>query len=241
MLKQWGRINKFSSLIWLWKFLFLNALALIITLLLLGQALQKEYQLTANNIYLVNLAAKLKDASNSLTDSVRFYAQTGDQKYLDEYWNEVNLHRSREKVLSDLRRLNATLQEINLLTQAKEKSDALVETEIRSMKLLLLAAGVPQDRVDPQIRDYSLSSGDERLSAAEKIKRAREIMFDNAYITAKAKITAPIDQFRETATARNQLELATAKKQIQRLLTYLKILLGINLWAIMCMIWLKIL
>lgn len=83
------------------------------------------------------LGLDLAAASDYLTDEARKFSVTTDIKHLHNFWREINSTRTRDKVLEQLKILQASPAEFALLDLAKQNSDALVATETRSMRLVL--------------------------------------------------------------------------------------------------------
>jgi len=80
-----------------------------------------------------------------------------------------------------LQELDSPKEELELLAKAKKYSDALVETERRSMRLVLEALGVDESDMVPEVASFKLSEGDQRLSREDKLLKAIEIMYDARY------------------------------------------------------------
>jgi len=133
------------------------------------------------------LGIDLADASDYLTDEARKFAVTRKIVHLERYWEEINVTRTRDKVISRLQELDSPKEELELLAKAKKYSDALVETERRSMRLVLEALGVDESDMVPEVASFKLSEGDQRLSREDKLLKAIEIMYDAA-MTVTRKI-----------------------------------------------------
>ena len=68
------------------------------------------------------------EGSNFLTDSVRKFVATKEEKYLYDYWNEVNVLKKRDKVIEELLSMNIPPNEEKLVKLAKQYSDLLIES-----------------------------------------------------------------------------------------------------------------
>jgi len=156
------------------------------------------------------LSAEMRGASTLLTNEVRAFAVTTDTAHLDNYWREVDETRTRDRVVAKLRKLGATQQELDFIAQAKAKSDALIQTETRAMKLVLEASGVAPAAMPPAVADFKLPAGDARLSATEKLATARRILFDKAYTDNVANIMEPTEQFEAALNQRTKAAVASA-------------------------------
>ncbi len=172
------------------------------------------------------LGISLADASDYLTDEARKYAVTKDITHLKKYWEEINVTRTRDKVISRLRELNSPDEELALLAEAKKHSDALVDTERHSMRLVLEALGVPQGEMVSEVASFLLDAEDRKLSGEDKLAKARDIMFDSKYDTDKKSIMDPIDKFQEIMNSRLEHELEIARKGTSRAKT-LQMLLAV--------------
>lgn len=77
-------------------------------------------------------AHELQDGSDTLTKQVRLAAATGDFSYIDAYFEEANVTRSREKALEDLAALDDSSDAIQALQEALLASVNLMQTEYAS-------------------------------------------------------------------------------------------------------------
>ncbi|WP_425058350.1 ATP-binding protein [Sporomusa carbonis] len=158
------------------------------------------------------LGINLATASDYLTDEARKYAVTKDAVHMNKYWEEINITQTRDKVISRLGELNSPSEEMALLAEAKRNSDALVNTERHSMRLVLEAQNVPEQDMPPEVASFHLSSEDQQLSADEKLAKARNIMFDAKYDADKRSIMGPIAQFQTIMNDRLEAELEVARE-----------------------------
>ncbi len=184
----------------------------------MADCVQQEAQAKDELASLIALGQQLADASDLLTNEVRAYAETEDITYLNNYWTEVLATRQRDAVIQTLENDQLPDEEAALLAQAKRCSDLLIDTETRSMHLILAAAGQNADDFpDEPLHSYvtrvtetPLSGADTVLSAAQKRETARQILYDAAYERAKYEIMSPIEQFRQQTSDRLENEVACA-------------------------------
>lgn len=162
------------------------------------------------------LGINLADASDYLTDEARKFAVTNNIKHLNRYWEEINVTRTRDKVISRLQELESPKEELELLAEAKKYSDALVETERRSMRLVMEALGEKESNMIPEIASFQLSDEDKKLSRDEKLLKAIEIMNDAQYDADKKNIMDPIAKFQGIMNKRLEAELELARKGTAR-------------------------
>lgn len=191
-------------------------------------------QSVANQIAdeLRQLSIDLADASDYLTDEARRFAVTSDLSHLQNYWDEIYVTQTRDRVLARLKELNTPQEELDLLATAKANSDALIATETRSMRLMLDALGVPEQDMPAEVAAWQLSEADQALDANAKRALAVEIMFDAQYDADKAIIVAPTRDFQEklaTRTANNVQAAAQQTAGAQRLMIILALLILISM------------
>lgn len=128
------------------------------------------------------LGVDLANASDYLTNEVRAYVQFGDKNHYDNYWKEVNETNTRDQVVMQLQQLGAPQNELDLITEAKQKSDSLVVMEENAMKAV----------------------------QAGKFEEARQLMFGEQYEQGKQEIKRLITSFQDTMNARAAAELDSA-------------------------------
>ncbi|HET6547006.1 MAG TPA: methyl-accepting chemotaxis protein [Solirubrobacter sp.] len=184
----------------------------------------------------LTLAADMRGASTLLTNEVRSYAVTTDDVHLDNYWREVNETRTRDRVVAKLRKLGATQRELGFIAQAKAKSDALIATETRAMKLVLEATGVPVAEMPEAVAGFDLPAADAELSAEGKLATARRIVFDEKYLANVDKIMAPTRRFEKALDQRTEAAVSAAEGDrgfAQTLLIGVAILISLAMAAIL--------
>lgn len=81
-------------------------------------------------------AQRFQTGSDTLTRQVRLAAATGEQTYIDAYFEEANVTRSRETALADLSALHGGEDAVTSLEQALSASTDLMQTEYYAMRLV---------------------------------------------------------------------------------------------------------
>lgn len=139
-----------------------------------------------------NAVQELMTGSDMLTKQVRLAAATGEQTYIDAYFEEANVTKTREKALADLKELNGTAEAIASLKKALFASDDLMQTEYYAMRLLEESMGTDPSGWPEELRTVTLSAEDAALSASEKRSRAQTMVIGVEYEEAKEVITADV-------------------------------------------------
>ena len=139
-------------------------------------------------------ARKLQKGSDLLTEQVRLYTMTGKTAYLDGYFQEADVTRSRESAVAELDTYFSGTQIMDDLTDALDDSRALMKREIYAMRLVAEAQGTRQELLPAAVRTTSLDADDLALSCEEQLQKARDMVSDDVYQNAKAKISQGVEQ-----------------------------------------------
>ncbi len=146
------------------------------------------------------LGFDLTNASEYLTGEVRAYVQFGDKTHYDNYWREVNETKTRDHIVAKLTELGAPQNELDLITEAKKNSDALVGIEEKAMQA---------------VEEGKLDDG-------------RRLVFGEQYDQGKQAIKGLIEKFQETMNARASGELDQAADDMQRNIIIMIVLIVIT-------------
>jgi len=78
-------------------------------------------------------ASQFLDGSQYLTNEVRAYAATSDQAHYDNYWNEINVTKTRENSLAAMQAIGLTGDEQAIIDQMSALSEGLEPLEAEAM------------------------------------------------------------------------------------------------------------
>lgn len=201
---------------------FILGIFILIVILLIGSiiymraSIQAEQAAEKRRTEFKQLGIDLADASDYLTDEARKYSITTNIIHLQRYWEEINNTRTRDKVILKLKELDSPEEELKLLAEAKRHSDALVDTERRSMRLILEALDTPENKMVKEVANFPLDAQDIKLSKKDKLTKAIEIMFDAKYTSDKKNIMNPIAKFQEIMNLRLESELEKTRTATSR-------------------------
>ncbi len=145
-------------------------------------------------------AEELQDGSLYLTDKVRLAAMSGDTRYVEQYFTEVNTYHRRDRAVKTLRENYDDTESLAALEAALEASKELMDTEYYAMKLVEEAAGVSIDEQPEEIRHVKLKAKDAKLDAHDKRERACELVSNDDYQDSRDIIEADLDKCVETIT-----------------------------------------
>lgn len=144
------------------------------------------------------LGLDLSAASDFLTNQARAYVQYGEKKYYDAYMTEVEVTKTREHVVAELKRLGAPDNELALVQKAAELSNTLAQLESLAFE--------------------AVGRGD--------LETARQLIFGTEYDTGKAPIVSTMQEFQNAMEARTQKAADAAKKLSRIILVVFAVLLA---------------
>ena len=139
----------------------------------------------------------LKRGSDTLTETARRYAVTGDRAHLDAFFAEADGARSRNHALElvDGASLDVSPETRAILHRAMERSNALFRRECHSMRLRAAAKGASEGDLPPRLRSEALTPEELAMDSEALRARAVELLFDDAYFAAKADVWDLVNDF----------------------------------------------
>lgn len=177
-------------------------MSLVVFVLLIGGtfSLNRKYESLISNTdeYLLceKAASDLSDASDYLTEQVRLFTVNMDSKNMFNYFEEANAVQRREKALDSLKDNEMGISSAESLNKALKASNDLMEREIRAMKLICMANGY--EDMPEEVKEYKLNIEDTNLSSADKINKARSLVFDEGYENAKELIRTHLGHYTDS-------------------------------------------
>lgn len=196
----------------------------------MNECTQNESMAQNNRYKFTKLSNDLAETSDFLTNEARKYAVTGDISHLYNYWYEVRVSRTRDKVIGQLKEADLQKKEKRNLKSAKKYSDELIKTEACSMRLVLEAENKTEKdfcshrRLREYIRyvlKYQIPQKYENLSSQEKRKMAVELLYNQNYDVIKSRIMSPIELFNKRLNHRLDDEVKAAVKGCRNALVVL--------------------
>ena len=152
---------------------------------------------------------QLQYGSDNLTKQVHLAASTGRQEYIDAYFEEANVTKSREKALEDLKALGGNTDAVSALEDALSSSVELMNTEYYAMRLVEEAMGTDQSFWPDEIKDVKLSAEDAALSSSDKLCAAQRMVispeYENMKDTISSNTSAALNTLTEDISTRQNL------------------------------------
>ena len=206
---------------------FLIATALYITDSQVTHGYLRMEQATERYIKAQDTATTLKIGSDYLTDRVRSFVVTGDIRYLQDYYEEVEVTKSRDNAVEDLEILlegRRDDQAYQHLAKALEWSNALINQEKQAMHYAVQTGEYDESQIPRELLDMECA-GEEKGMSEEELKRAAlDLVLGEEYIQYKEEIMNNISQCTDDLIEESNLEVQKASKRMEGLLTLQTIL-----------------
>lgn len=148
---------------------------------------------TQDYIFCENAAHKLQEGSDILTKQVRLATATGDSKYIDAYFKEANVTKSREEALDDLSSLDGSEDAIIALQNALSASVDLMQTEYYAMRLVEESIESAPSTWPAELQTVELSESDATLSPSDKLTKAQQMVIGLDYENTKDIISTDVN------------------------------------------------
>ena len=155
---------------------------------------EKSLELSKAHIKYTDIAMQLNLGSDILTEQVRLFAETGDIEYMDAYFEEAKDSGHRDIAMQELDDLPWVHNEENV-RRAMRESNKLMEREYYAMRLTAMGYGIPEDSLPEEIKAVKLSPEDIAISSIEAKQKARALLFDDTYLSAKHRIKSYVNTF----------------------------------------------
>ncbi|MBD5417289.1 MAG: GGDEF domain-containing protein [Desulfovibrio sp.] len=194
------------------RLVFVSSVILVLTLLFFvflihtTMHVAEEYQATTDAmedyISWENAGQRVRRGSDYLTEQVRLFVQTLDKDYADRYFEELDSTQSREKALEKLAGEHVRAGDHNCIHTGVDLSNALTFREIYAIRLAAEGAHLDLSEFPAKVREARLNADDRYLSPADKVRHARELVYDRKYREAKQEIFNAVTHFQEEVLAR---------------------------------------
>ena len=179
---------------------------------------KKSAKLTRDVIVAQRQADTLMEASDYLTEEMRKFVVTGERRYLNNYFEEAQISKRREKSLEAIKNINDKSVAYHNLEAAMHSSEELMKTEYYAAKLAIQAYGYNMESYPEAIKNLELRKQDENMSDEDKMKTAVDMLFNEEYSDRKNHISSHISKCLEELNEEldtQQLELeAKLKHQV---------------------------
>ena len=182
-------------------------------------------------------AEQIQDASDYLTEHVRYFVGSGMRQYLDQYFEEANVTRRREKGLAVLERHFSGTQLYTDLEEAVHGSYQLMETEYYAMRLRLETLdGVNIEEYPAVIQAVVLKDEDLAMTKDQQMDQSRKLVYDEDYQNMKAEITGRVNQCLDGLEDHLQQKQVKQAKQLRTIVAVEQALITLVIAAVLLLV-----
>ena len=139
----------------------------------------------------------MQKASDDLTEMVRNFAVTGEKRYVDAYFEEVEVTRRRDAAVADINDYLADSAVAEALNDAMRWSSELETIEYYAMRLTVAANGEDAALYPQKVQDVVLTDADLALDADAQRQKAVQLVFDETYRDVIEGCTALLERLEE--------------------------------------------
>lgn len=165
-------------------------------------------------------------ASDYLSEQVRMFVETGERRYMDNYFKEANETRRREAALAFVHEKFPGSESEKHLENALSESRSLMTTEYKAMCLKGKAIGDDLSTYEEPVRNVVLTDAEEALNSTEKTFQAHVILYDAAYSIAKERISSETDSCLKDLVHELEKEQADAEFRLRFAMIYELVLIA---------------
>lgn len=224
---------------YLWLLSILIGITSLIILYFLRSSIAMEQKILHGKLEMLSAATQLQRTMVYLTSQVRGFSVTNKPEHLRNFWNEVLILKNREKSIEILKRLSDNKKNIDSLIQSKRLSDALIDKQLRSMRLVLEAYDVPMSLMPERVSDFELSAKDKNLSPEGKIILSQKLLFDKKHFEQKKRISKLIQSFIVQLQKETGEKLTTQSQMTNYYIILLNIFLWLQILIVISIIWIR--
>ena len=200
----------------LYEFLALSALMLVYAVIMVNSITHSQSRNYENHFKYHFANDWFRQGTDLLTEAVRRYVVTMNREYIDDYFKEDKTVRHRDEAIAMIRDLDIDPYLKQTLDDAMTESKALMKTEYRALHLI--AHGNEGEERHCEVKDCKLSPEEEKMSREERHKRAAELLWDENYITTKARIYGHLIRGLEEASRQSMARHNQLQKELFRML-----------------------
>ena len=150
--------------------------------------MESMQKITEEYIACQDAVNEMRDASNYLTEESREYVISGDVVHLNNYLEEINETKRRDKALEVLKTYHEESEAFLALQDALNSSNELAEIEMQAMCLAAHAYGMKETDIGKYFSDVVLEDALTDQSSDAMRQTSIEMLFDESYDQYKSSI-----------------------------------------------------
>ena len=134
-----------------------------------------------------------KSDSDSMIERVRSFVSTGKKEFLDDYIVNLKDNEARARTFEETtQKLNNTTSYTHLLS-AMDRIDEMIALEMHSLKLAISGYGINEKEYSNVLILPELTDEEKKLSDAEKISKANDLLLNDEYQKIRSSFVKEID------------------------------------------------
>ena len=179
--------------------LFMMGVAMLLAILLLyaTNSVMTGYRIlqrsTDQYIELQQDTQDMMAASDYLTDRVRCFVVTGNKKYVDDFFEEVNVTRRRDAALESMETVLAGTETYRYLEEALWYSNNLLNIEHYAMRLAVEVYDLDVSEFPEEVQNVTIRPRHAWLNTDSKRDIAIDLVFNSEYEKYKTNIRRDVD------------------------------------------------
>ena len=181
-------------------------------------------------------ASDMQAASDYLTAQARTFVVTGEMEHAELFFEETDVTRRRDRALEAIGELADNPSTYAFLSDAKDKSDALLEIELYAMRLAGESRGFAPGEYPARLSEVTLSGADLNLTPEEQRSKALNMLFDDTYQAHKDEIRKNVSQSVDLLIEETHSRQTESSSMLLRLIRREELLIGVLLILAVAMV-----
>ena len=219
-----------------WIFLVIVGListALFISLFWLSNNFNRVQKSTTQLLSWEHTALDVKEASDYLTDQVRYYVFNHQKENMDNYFQEAKVNRRRDVAIEVIESYLPDTKVAEGVKDAVKRSNELMEDEFYAMRLIVESLHITMDSTYPdEVKNVVLSTEDIALSDEGKQDLALDYVLGEKYLNDKEYIIGKINDAIVEIDNMIESEVTVSTEKMRKILLVQRILISLNLAGI---------
>ena len=212
------------------------AVALLLVVLSTNRSFNNLEQATERYVLARKDAADMQAGSDYLTDRVRTFIVTGDPASAEDFFREIEVTRRRDIAMENMEASLSGTTTARYLNAALLTSNQLAEIERYAMRLGVAGQGLDISAMPKPLQEVELTAEDGALTPEEQLSKARELVFDKAYQSAKQTIRDNIARCEEALIGETEAAQKRCTRQLETALTTQTLLILVVVLVVIAMV-----
>lgn len=211
--------------------------SLFASLFLLSNNFNDVQNSTNNYISWKQVALDVKDASDYLTDQVRYYVYNKNKVYMDNYFYEAKVTKRRDNAIEVIEKYLPDTEAQKGIIDAVNRSVSLMNDEYYAMRLIVESEHITMDDTYPlEVKAVVLTAEDAALNDEAKFNLALDKVIGEKYLEDKKFIISNVEYAVSEIDAMMEKNVVASTDRLKNILIIQQILIALNLLVIIAII-----